>query len=100
MGRFRKSATLQPGMRFLHHGTQADYESMNLGNLTFGEKSERGDNTAADLLNHNKLTELEQINLEKSERIYRAKAMEPMGRAVDRHTAIPDKHTVGALLFT
>ena len=95
VGRFRKSTTLAPGTRYLHHGSQADYNAMNLGELTFGEKGERGGNTAADLLSHSKLTELESINMEKSERIYRQRAMEPLGRSVDRHTAIPDKHTTG-----
>lgn len=95
IGRFRKSTTLALEKRYLHHGSAADYQAMNLGELTFGEKGERGDNTAADLLNHSKLTELEQINMEKSERIYRQKAMEPLGRSVDRHTTLPDKHTTG-----
>ena len=99
VGRFRKSTILAPGTRYLHHGTQADYNAMGLGELTFGEKSERGDNTAADLLNHNKLTEMEQINFEKSERIYRQRAMEPLGRSVDRHMVMPDKHTLGKVPF-
>jgi hypothetical protein len=96
VGKYRKSMTMAPGARFHHHGTAADYEAMKLGNLTFGECSERGsDNTAATLLNHRKIGDLERLNLEKAEKVYRSQAREPLGHTLDRGTILPTKFTLG-----
>jgi EF-hand domain-containing family member B len=93
--KYRKSATLAPGARYIHHGTAADYASKNLGELTFGEQSERGANSAADLLNHHRIGELERINKEKAERIYHSNIREPLGRTIDRKMILPAKFTEG-----
>lgn len=93
--KYRKSATLAPGVRYVHYGMAADYAAKNLGELTFGEQSERGNNTAADLLNHHRVGELERINKEKAERIYHTNIREPLGKSLDRHTILPSKFTEG-----
>lgn len=98
IGKYRKSVTLAPGVRFQHHGTAADYAAKKLDELTFGECSDRGDNTAATLLSHHKVGTLESMNLLKAEKVYRSQAREPLGQTLDRGTVLPSKFTDGMKL--
>ena len=93
--KYRRSTSLAPGQRYIHYGTVGDVEKMNLGERTFGAFSERGNNTAADLINHERPSELERMNNLKAERIYRQAAKEPLGRTVDRHIPLPAKFIEG-----
>ena len=93
--KYRRSNSLEPGKRYQHHGTVADIEKMHLGERTFGAFSERGNNTAADLINHTRPSELERMNAAKAERVYRNMAKEPLGRTVDRHIPLPSKFIEG-----
>lgn len=96
IGKYRKSVTLAPGVRFQHHGTAADYAAKKLDTLTFGEVSERGsNNTAATLLSLNKVSDLESMNRTKAEKVYRSQAREPLGHTLDRGTILPSKFTEG-----
>ena len=98
--KFRKSSSLAPGTRYIHHGTLADYQSKNLGELTFGEQTDCGTNNAADLLNHHTFSELQRLNNLKSERVYRATTREPLGRTMDRQMVLPSKFIEGKLIST
>jgi hypothetical protein len=69
--KYRRSAYLEPGKRFQHHGIVDDIEKMDLGNKNYGAASDKGNTTAADLINHKKLTELERMNLIKAEKVYK-----------------------------
>jgi hypothetical protein len=95
IAKYRKSMTLAPGVRFQHHGTAADYEQKKLDELTFGKYNIDRGNTAADLLNHRKVGDVDRLQLEKSERVYRSQAREPLGHTLDRGTVLPSKFTQG-----
>ena len=95
IGKFRKSMTLAPGVRFQHHGTAADYSAEDLEKLTFGRCTERGSCTAANLLSHQRMDDVESINLMKSEKIYKSQAREPLGRTFSRGTVLPTKFADG-----
>ena len=97
IGKYRKSMTLAPGVRFQHHGTAADYAAKKLENLTFGECSERGNNNAASLLSHHKVGDLESLNQLKAEKVYRSQAREPLGQTLDRGIILPSKFTQGSV---
>ena len=95
IAKFRKSNALAPGVRFQHHGTAADYAAKNLQELTFGECTDRGNNTAASLISRAKITELESMNVRKSEKVYKSQAREPLGRTIDRGIVLPSKFSKG-----
>ena len=95
IAKYRKSNALAPGVRFQHHGTAADYAAKNLQDLTFGECTVRGNNTAASLISRAKITELESMNLRKSEKVYKSQAREPLGRTIDRGIVLPSKFSKG-----
>ena len=79
--KYRRSANLEPGARFKHFGTADDYAKMNLGDLTFGEKSESIRTTAHDLLSHHKLSDFEKLELMKAEKVYKDAAKNRLGKS-------------------
>lgn len=91
--KYRRSAYLEPGKRFQHHGIVDDLPAMGLSNKIYGEASDIGGATAQDLINHKKLSELEKMNLVRAEKVYRGAAREPLGRTVDRQIVLPSKFT-------
>lgn len=93
--KYRRSTYLVPGQRFQHYGIVDDLKGMELDHKIFGVTSDSGNGTAADLLSHKKLTDLEKINLVKAEKVYKGAAREPLGKTVDRHTVLPNKFTEG-----
>ena len=93
--RFRKSANLEPGKRFLHHGSAKDSESLNLISKNFGITSQADRITASDLINHAKLTDLEKINFVKSEKVYKGAAREPLGKCYSHNYNMPSKFAEG-----
>jgi len=72
--KYRKSAYLAPGKRFQHFGIADDLKSMNLDERNYGAQSDPSSVTAADLINHKKLTELQKINLIKAEKVYKGRS--------------------------
>ena len=54
---------------------------MNLGDLTFGEKSESIRTTAHDLLSHHKLSDFEKLELMKAEKVYKDAAKNRLGKS-------------------
>ena len=97
--KYRRSTALQPGMRYQHYGITDDLAKMNLSERVYGGSSEKGVESAGELVNHKLPTELERINMEKAEAVYRLRAKEPLGRTVDRHVALPSKFTEGKTPF-
>lgn len=95
ISKYRKSSQLQPGQRFQHPGIKDDLATMGLDAKIYGQTSEKGNGNAAELINHKKLSELQRMNLAKSESIYRGAAREPLGKTVDRQVTLPDKFTTG-----
>jgi len=96
---FRRSANLEPGKRFLHHGYAKDSESLDLVNKTFGERSAADRITASDLIQHQKLTDLEKMNFVKAEKVYKGAAREPLGRSYSHNYNIPTKFSEGELIY-
>lgn len=88
--KFRRSNNLEPGKRFVHHGMAEDLPGMKLTDRIHGETSEFGRVTAHDLLSHNKATELEKLANEKAEKVYKARAREPLGKTFE-HGYLPSK---------
>lgn len=99
IGKYRKSVTSAPGVRFQHHGTAADFAGKDLEKLTFGECTEKGSCTAASLLKPHKMDDVERINLMKSEKTYQSHVREPLGRSLDRGSVLPSKFTDGRYKF-
>jgi len=99
IAKYRRSTALAPGQRYQHYGVSDDFRSMNLSERTFGAAASQGDVHAAELINHHALTELQRINIAKSEKVYRGAAREPLGRTVDRHITLPSKFTEGKVPF-
>ena len=95
ISKYRKSSQLQPGQRFQHPGIKDDLSEMNLESNIYGRTSDKGNGSAAEMINHKKLSELQRMNLAKSESIYRGAAREPLGRTVDRNIPLPDKFITG-----
>lgn len=93
--KFRRSTYLEPGRRHQHHGVVDDLPGMDLDNKIFGMVDEPTRDSASDLIHHPTLTELQRLNLQKSERIYKHTIREPLGRSPDRHTQFPSKFTEG-----
>ncbi len=91
--KYRRSTYLEPGKRFQHYGIVEDLQKMNLESKVYGNMSDAGNGTAAELLSHKKLSELEKINMVKAEKVYKGAAREPLGKTVDRHINLPDKFT-------
>ena len=90
--RFRKSANLQPGKRFLHPGLQVDYKTMDLGSRTFGKTSDEP-TSAGDLLSHNKFSEYEKLKTLKAEKSYKQMAKEPLGMSrLAVQSELPETH--------
>ena len=97
--KYRKSTTLAPGQRAAHYGIADDLKTMNLTSGTYGVMSDRGNGSAAELINHHQLTALQRMNKEKAEKVYVGAAREPLGRSVDRGNQLPDKFTIGNAPF-
>lgn len=79
--KYRRSANLEPGKRYQHHGIADDISNMHLDNKIFGEASEAARVTAADLLTHTKLSDLSKITLAKAEKTYKGAAREQLGKS-------------------
>jgi hypothetical protein len=97
--KYRKSNNLEPGKRFQHWGVADDLKQMRLEYNTYGVFSDPGNVTAAELINHKALTDMQRINLEKSEKVYHGTAREPLGKTYDRKYVLPSKFTVGKEAF-
>ena len=97
--KYRRSTTLAPGQRSSHYGIADDLKQMNLTSGTYGVQSDRGNGSAAELINHKQLTALQRMNKEKAEKVYVGAAREPLGRCVDRGNTLPDKFTTGRAPF-
>ena len=99
--KFRKSRSTAPGVRFQHHGTVDDYQTLNLDHLTFGgrNRDERYE-TAANLMRGVKLGEVGKINFIKAEAIYKQASREPLGRSLERGTVMPSKFKNGKHKFS
>lgn len=95
--KFRRSTNLEPGRRFVHHGLADDFQEMALDKNVYGVMSDRGKNTAADLLSHNQPNELQRINMVKAEQVYKTATREQLGKTVDRKVILPSKFTQGIL---
>ena len=93
--KYRRSTNLEPGKRFVHHGLSDDLRTMKLEDKVYGAMSDRGKNNAADLINHHQPTELQRINMRKSEQVYKSSTREMLGKTVDRHIILPSKFTEG-----
>jgi hypothetical protein len=90
---------LEPGKRFTHFGLADDLDKMGLEKNIYGVTSDRGNGTAAELINHRMPTDLEQINKMKAENVYKSAHREILGKTVDRNVVLPDKFTRGKVPF-
>lgn len=97
--KFRRSNNLQPGKRFVHPGIADDLPGMDLNSRIHGVASEFTRATAHDLLTHTKASELEKLQLEKAEKVYKQRAREPLGRVYNRDHKLPLKYTQGGEAF-
>lgn len=95
ISKYRRSTNLEPGKRFVHHGMADDLDTLQLEQKNFGISSERGRNTAAELINLPKPSEVQRINIIKSEKIYKSATKEALGRTVDRQMVLPSKFAEG-----
>lgn len=93
--KYRRSTNLEPGKRFVHYGAADDLEGMRFEEKSFGISSDKGSCTAADLLNHSKNSELQRINMVKSEKVYKSSTREILGKTVDRGNVLPSKFSEG-----
>lgn len=93
--KFRRSTYLEPGKRHQHHGVVDDLPKMGLDNKIFGMVDEPTRDSAADLIHQPTMNDLQRMNLEKSERIYRHTLREPLGHSPERNTVLPSKFTEG-----
>jgi len=91
--KYRRSNNLAPGKRFLHYGVADDYKTMGLEEKIYGKVDTEKHVTAQDLINHQKPSDLERINLMKAEMNYRQSTREPLGRVPDRKINLPQKFT-------
>ena len=98
ISKYRKSSQLRPGQRFQHPGIKDDLATMGQDAKIYGQLFDKWNGTAAELINHKKLSELQRMNLAKSESIYRGAAREPLGRTVDRQVTLPEKFTKGKFM--
>lgn len=97
--KFRRSTNLEPGKRFQHHGVVDDYKNMNLDDKIYGDTDRSYKIGASDLINHKKMSELEKINVLKSEKTYKRTIREPLGRSPDKRDTLPNKFTVDNQAF-
>ena len=95
--KYRRTTQLEPGRRFVHYGIADDLKTMDLDSKVYGAYSERGSNTAADLINHSRPSELERINVQKAERVYKSTLREKLGQTIDRGNKIPSKFVEGGI---
>ncbi|RYH27211.1 hypothetical protein EON65_13800 [archaeon] len=91
--KFRRSAYLDPGKRFQHPGVADDYPQMRLEEKIFGMADKPSRDGAADLISHPKKTDLQRMQLLKSEKIYKHTQREPLGHSPDRKMTLPLKFT-------
>ena len=91
--KYRRSANLEPGRRFLHYGIADDVQTMDLGNRVYGAVEKFTGGTAQELINHAKLTELEKLNILKAEKTYKGAAREPLGKCYSHNYHLPSKFT-------
>lgn len=97
--KYRRSKNLEPGRRFQHPGLAGDYAQMNLDDKIYGITDAGSKHGAADLINHDRPTEIQRINAIKSEKIYKHTKREPLGRIPDRNYVLPSKFTEGNQAF-
>lgn len=95
MRKFRRSAYLDPGQRFQHPGIKDDLPGLHLDEKIFGITEDGRRDGAGDLIHQHKLSDLERMNLIKSEKIYYHTQREPLARSPDRKVALPLKFTQG-----
>jgi hypothetical protein len=93
--KYRRSANLEPGKRFEHHGLADDFKTMNLTDRIYGGQQEVSQVHASDLLSHKKLSELQKIDLAKAESTYKGLTREPLGATYDRKLNLPNKFAEG-----
>jgi hypothetical protein len=91
--KFRRSTYLEPGRRHQHYGVVDDLPKLDLDNKIFGVLDEPTRDGASDLIHQPKMTELQRMNMQKSERVYRQTIREPLGRSPERNTTLPSKFT-------
>lgn len=93
--KFRRSAYLEPGQRFTHPGIKDDMPKLHLEEKIFGITNQMSRESAADLIHQPKLSDLQRMNLLKSEKIYKHTQREPLGHSPDRKVALPHKFAEG-----
>jgi hypothetical protein len=94
--KYRKSAYLEPGKRYQHHGVAGDYPQMSLDEKVYGRsESINSRETASDLIHQPTLTELQRMNKIKAESTYKQSRREPLGHSPDRNMQLPTKFTIG-----
>lgn len=93
--KFRRSTYLEPGKRYQHYGLVDDLPQLDLDNKIYGVVDEPTRDGAADLIHHPTKTELQRMNLQKSERTYKTVMREPLGHSPERHYQLPSKFTEG-----
>ena len=93
--KFRRSTYLEPGKRYQHYGLVDDLPQLDLDNKIYGVVDEPTRDGAADLIHHPTKTELQRMNLQKSERTYKTVMREPLGHSPERNYQLPSKFTEG-----
>ena len=93
--KYRRSAYLEPGKRFQHHGVANDYPEMHLDEKIYGVTEAMSRDSAADLIHQPTPTELQRMNRIKAEAQYKHVQREPLGHSPDRKIIMPSKFTEG-----
>lgn len=93
--KYRRSTYLEPGKRFQHYGIADDIKQLGLERKVFGVQSDRGNGTAADVINTGTQSTAERLNQIKAELIYKSTTQEPLGSRMDRKVKMPSKFTEG-----
>jgi hypothetical protein len=83
------------GERFLHYGTIDDYARLSLGQKTFGEVSDRGSDSAQNLIRPKIKSNYAIVEEIKAEKVYKSTKREVLGHSYSRGTILPDKFTKG-----
>lgn len=76
-----------------------DLPKMDLDNKIYGMVDEPTRDGASDLIHHPTKTELQRMNMQKSERIYKTTMKEPLGHSPERGTHLPSKFTEGKSIY-
>lgn len=86
---------VQPGRKYIHYGLSDDISSLNLDKKVFGVTSECARHTVADLIQNKQPTQLQQIENQKAENVYKSTKREMLGCTVDRGLHLPIKFSKG-----